>query len=143
MRHRDVSAPDEPAIIVLPGATDIRPADIYDGQESYRVLTSYPAEPAIAEIQARLRGLGWHPRAVDFMNPGGSSATAAKWGALIIDGKSVDAWSQQWENAAGEVVWYGLRYFDRERDIHAPLNVIVSFFHSDTVKTLSAGPPRQ
>ena len=134
---RDVR--EHPAVLVLPNATNVRWADIYDGQVSYTVAELYPAERAITQIQTRLRHLGWHPRHHDFLNPGGSSATKAQWSETEIAGKSVIAWSQQWENDSGDVVWYGLRYWRTTKDdTPGVLDVIVSYFTAETVKAIEA-----
>jgi hypothetical protein len=131
-----------PAVIVLPDARGVRWADIYDGQVSYQVQESYPAPKVIAELRQRLRELGWHPRTVDILNPSGSSATAGKWGHVVIEGRTVAAWSEQWENAAGDVVWYGLRYMGKAKDdLQGPLDIIVSFFRASTVKALKSSLP--
>jgi hypothetical protein len=107
---------DRPAIIVLPGATNVRVADIYDGQVSYRLREPYPADGAIRKMQTRLRQLGWRPRQRDFLNPQGSSATRGEWTELEIEARWVRAWSQQWENDSGDVVQYGLIYRSRSKD---------------------------
>jgi len=127
----------DPAVIVLSHAKDVRSFDIYDGQVSYRIEQPYPAEQALSEIHQRLNALGWHRRERDFLNPGGSSATAGKWGETRAEGRDVAAWSEQWGNGAGDVVWYGLRYGGDAKDHpHGPLDVSVSLLRAETVKAI-------
>ena len=67
-----------------------------------------------------------------------------KWGQIQMDGRDVSAWSEQWENGAGDVVWYGLRYFGSAKDNpHGPMDVLVSYFRADTVKAMEDGVKRQ
>jgi hypothetical protein len=105
----------DPAVIVLSNAKDVRSFDIDDGQVSYRVEQPYPAEQAISEIHQRLNALGWHRRERDFLNPGGSSATAGKWGETQVEGRDVAVWAEQWENGGGDIVSYGVAIFGRRQ----------------------------
>jgi hypothetical protein len=44
-------------------------------------------------------------------------------------------WAEQWENGAGDIVSYGLRYLgDAKDNPRGPLNVLVSLFRAETVK---------
>ena len=132
-----------PAVIVLPDARGVRWADMYDGQVSYQVRQSYPAQEVISGLRQRLRELGWHPRTVDFLNPSGSSATAGKWGQVVVEGRDVAAWAEQWENGVGDVVQYGLRYMGTVRDDpQGPLDISISFFRADTVKAIKSTIPQ-
>jgi hypothetical protein len=133
--HRNAQA--NPAMIVLLNATDVHWFDIYDGQVHYKVPDGYPANRSVTDIQTRLERLGWHPRERDFLNPGGSSATKATWGETQVNGKQGLVWSQQWENSAGDVVWYGLRYSNASKDNpNGPLDVSVSYLTNDTIRSL-------
>lgn len=128
-----------PAIIVLPNATNVRWGEIYDGQVTYNVREAYPAERTITQIQTRLRQLGWRPSQRDFLNPQGSTATRAEWTEAEIEGKHAIAWSQQWESNSGDTVSYGLAYWSKTKDaIPDILDVGVSYFTSETVKAIEA-----
>ena len=88
--------------------------------------------------------MGWRPRKVDLLNPQGSSATRAEWIETQIEGRIVVAWSQQWENDAGDVVLYGLQYWSKSKDdVPATLDVLVSYFNKDTVAAIESAMRRQ
>jgi hypothetical protein len=56
----------------------------------------------------------------------------------------VAVWSEQWENGAGDTVWYGFRYWGNSKnDPRGPMDVIVSYFRSETVKALQQEVQRQ
>lgn len=132
-------AREHPAIIILPDATNVRWADIYDGQVTYSVSEPYPANRAIREIQTKLQQLGWRPRKRDLLNPAGSSGTRAEWIETDIEGKPAIAWSQQWEHDMGDVVWYGLRYWSKSKnDVATTLDILVSYFSKDTVTAIES-----
>lgn len=113
---------------------------MYDGQVTYKVRDEYPAVHSIDDIQRRMTALGWKIRERDFLNPGGSSATKAEWTETRqIEGTEVTSWSQQWESPVGDVAWFGLQYSQQvEGHPSGPLQVIVSYFKSETVEAVQS-----
>src|SRR5688500_4446072 len=98
------------ALIVLPGAEDTQISDIYDGQDSYKLKQPYPVKRSIEEFRRRLTEQGWHRRERDVLNPGNTFATTARGRTVQTENGDVIAWSEQWENANGDVVIYGFKY---------------------------------
>src|SRR6266542_1288052 len=129
-----------PSMIVLPGAQDLRRADIYDGQITYKLAEPYPGERTITEIRRRLTQLGWRPRERDLLNSTLSYDITARWRRVQVENGDLIGWSEQWENNAGDVVIYGFSYAvpvsGAEPEPSVPMEVIVSYFGVDTVRAL-------
>jgi hypothetical protein len=131
------------ALIVLPEAEDTQISDIYDGQVSYTLKAPFPGERSIEEFRRRLVEQGWHRRERDILNPGNTFATTARWRTVKIEDHDVIAWSEQWENANGDVVVYGFKYAvpagaSANSDPKVPMQVLISYFRADTVKALES-----
>jgi hypothetical protein len=127
-------------MIVLPNAQDVQTADIYDGQITYNLHEPYPGEDSINEIRRRLTNMKWRPRDRDFLNPTLSYAITAKWRRLQVEKGDLLGWSEQWENAAGDVVFYGFSYAvavsGADPPPTAPMEVICSHFLAGTVAAI-------
>lgn len=128
------------AMIVLPNATDVKSAEQFDGQITYRVAEPYPAKRAIADINQQLRGMGWRPRERDLLNPDSSYSMTARWRAVATNDGRIWGWSEQWENDRGDVVAYSFSYsttsVDGPPDSKVPMEVLVAYFKSPRVKEL-------
>lgn len=139
-----VRTPPNPAVIALPDASHVQWSDIYDGQVRYKVSEPYPGQRSISELHKRLQELGWVPRKVDWLNPGGSSATRAEWGDTDFGGRAVTSWAEQWENVTGDIVEYGFQYFGSSKNSpRGPMDVLVSYFRAETVKAMQEDLRRQ
>lgn len=129
-----------PAMVVLPGAQHVRTADAYDGQLGYRLPEPYPGRNAIQEVRRRLRDQGWRPRERDFLNPTLTYAITTNWREAEMPEGYILAWSEQWENARGDVVMYGFSYpapgSGAEPASTVPMDVLISYFGADRVKSV-------
>lgn len=129
-----------PAIIVLPGAQEVQWGGAYDGHVAYRLRDAYPGRRSMEEVRSRLRAQGWHPRARDLLNPTLTYAITARWRPLQIADGGVLAWSEQWQNGAGDVVIYGFKYsvstsgHDPAPD--TPMEVHIYYLRAETAKSL-------
>lgn len=140
-----MDARDNPAIIVAPEARNVQRADIYDGHVTYELLDPYPAQPTIDRVQKTLERLGWRLREYDFLNPTHRVANMANWREAEIDGRASTSWSEQWENAKGDVVSYGYTYrsklrqkIDQSKEPTGPLYVTINYFRAELVRSMAA-----
>jgi hypothetical protein len=136
---RQVPATANPALIVLPGAQDVRTADIYDGQVTYKLHVPYPGEDSINEIRRRLTALEWRPRDRDLLNPTLSYAVTTKWRRMQVEKGDLLGWSENWENAAGDVVLCGFSYIAEsfaDPAATTPMEVICSRFVASSVAAI-------
>jgi TonB C terminal len=132
--------PDDAAIVVPAGAQNVRYAEIYDGQVTYELSESYPAQKTIEHVHATLKRLGWRLRERDFLNPSIQIVQTATWREVKIRDQVVTVWSEQWENSDGDVVWYGYDYSPlngQNSDPRGPLRVIVSHFRAPLVRAMA------
>jgi hypothetical protein len=129
------------AVIVLPDAEGTKISDTYDGQVSYKLKQPHPGESIIEEVRRRLSAQGWHRREHDILNPANTFGTTARWRTVQTADGDVIAWSEQWENADGDVVMYGFKYSvppGSHPDRNVPMEVLISYFRADTVKALES-----
>jgi hypothetical protein len=114
-RHR-VEADERPAaLIAYPDATDLR----FDDRESvyrfsYRVTSTFPANPVIEFISNKLQKAGWEPLKNDFLNPDTPSSQVEGWKEFLDATDQpplcVRQWLGDWKDASGNIVTYGFRY---------------------------------
>jgi hypothetical protein len=110
------NVPCPPALIVLPGAADVH-CGPFEGsvQVTYHLAVPYPAKSTLADLQAKLRTLGWLPLAEDFLNPGLPSSMLRGWYAFL-DGtvepeRTIHQWMADWVDLDGQVLRFALRYY--------------------------------
>jgi hypothetical protein len=102
------------ALIVLPGATDVRDTNENDGTVLYELNQDYPALPVTQTITARLESSGWRPLREEFLNPGLSTSLVRGW--VSVEDRTtgrptqVYQWVGQWEDASRRIVWYVFAY---------------------------------
>ena len=136
-RSRQLRTPESSAMIVLPNARDVKKADIYDGQITYMLEVPYPGEASIHEIRRRLTTMGWRPRDRDLLNPSLSYAITARWRRVASGKRDVLGWTEQWQNAGGEVVAYSFSYdvavSGGNPEPGTPMAVSASYFRASTV----------
>jgi hypothetical protein len=108
-------SPSNPALILLPGARDVRQTKLEGtDQLNYTLKEAYPARAALKDIKTRLEKLGWKPLEDDYLNPGLPSSHSRGW-TEFIDGirqpnETVQQWLADWQNNKGDIVRYGLVY---------------------------------
>jgi hypothetical protein len=101
------------ALIVMPGATDVKRTSENDGVVAYVLATSYPANDVIGEISKRLMESGWTPLQRDFLNPELPLSFSTGWRSYedgTAGGRHVFEWMGQWQDRTGRIVWYVLNY---------------------------------
>jgi hypothetical protein len=114
-RHSSDSQQRNVALVVCPNASGVHwlKSDATE-QVTYRVRDEYPAYAVLSCISTELGHIGWQPMKEDFWNPGMSSSHVQGWAqfadASVQPQATVDQWTGQWTNAAGDIVWYVLRY---------------------------------
>jgi len=114
LKHQDMTHHDD-ALIVCLGAEPVN-WERYAGSDQlgYQVKVEYPADSIISCISKKLSENGWQPLKEDFWNPGLPSSQVRGWtqftDATAHPEATVDAWSSQWRNQAGDIVWYFLQY---------------------------------
>jgi hypothetical protein len=130
-RHTD-------ALIVCPGAEAVRWV-WFEGSDQlgYQVKVEYPADSIISCISTKLSENGWEPLKEDFWNPGLPSSHVRGWtqftDATVHPEATVDGWLSQWQNQAGDIVWYGLQYRYPPKDRYT-LFVNAGFIPADIAK---------
>jgi hypothetical protein len=97
----------------------------------YHVAEPYPAEKVLDLISKRLGDAGWKPLPMDWLNPTIPSSHSRGW-TYFLDGtanpgRQVNQWLAQWQDPAGNVVVYALRYSyplpeGKEPHPHTPSN---------------------
>jgi len=103
-------------LVVAPGAREVRVETKDDGSigVSYYVREEYPAEPFLSTVRMALPTSEWRPLPNDWLNPGMRSSHDTGWSQSTDMSepppKEVHAWTAQWQDAAGNVVNYMLRY---------------------------------
>jgi hypothetical protein len=108
--------PDIPdALVVVEGARRVQ----YESQEgqsavSYELTQAYPATATLTEIKGTLALLGWSALGEDIFNPGTASSHVDGWSsfadATVRPEVHVDQWLAQWEDDAGNIAFYTVRY---------------------------------
>ncbi len=135
--------------MVWRSAKEIKHAkDVGADKVSYKVQTDYPADDVISFISKELKGKGWEPLREDYLNPGVPSSHVRGWtefsDSTTHPETHVHQWLAQWENDAGDIVWYTLQY--RYPKGRAPsldvLDVIAAYIPAKVAKPLkrSANP---
>jgi hypothetical protein len=133
-RHTD-------ALIVCPGAEAVSWMR-FEGtdQLGYRVKVEYPADSIIACISKKLSENGWQPLQEDFWNSGLPSSHVRGWtqftDATAHPEATVDAWASQWQNQAGDIVWYSFRYVYPPGDRHT-LTINAGFVPANIAKKMT------
>jgi hypothetical protein len=100
---------------------------------SYLVEAPFPAHDLLASVRSRLSANGWKPLERDWLNPTIASSHVRGWtyftDSTATPRRGVHQWSAQWQNDAGDIVGYALRYSSPQQDLSsAP--------QTPTVKTL-------
>ena len=82
----------------------------------------------------------WRPRDRDLLNPSLSYAITARWRRGQAENGHALAWSENWENAAGDVVFYGFSYAVADSGADptptTPMEVIGSRFLASAVAAI-------
>ena len=139
-RHTD-------ALIVCPGAEAVHWVR-FDGtdQLNYQMNVQYPADTVISCISQELNKNGWQALKEDFWNPGLASSKARRWtqftDATVHPEATVDVWSNQWQNPAGDIAWYYLEYRYPPKDRYR-LFVYAGFIAADIAKKQPKTPQIQ
>jgi hypothetical protein len=132
------------ALIVCPGAERVS-WEQFQGtdQLAYQVKIEYPADSIIACISKQLSENGWQPLKEDFWNPGLPSSHVRGWtqftDATVHPEATVDAWASQWQNQAGDIVWYSFRYVYPPGDRHT-LDINAGFVPANIAKKMAKTP---
>jgi hypothetical protein len=104
------------ALIVLDGAKQLSrgPGAYGSFHVAYALAEKYPASNAIQRISSRLKALGWKPLHDDWLNPGLPSSHVRGWTDFVdftaTPMRHVHQWGAQWQDKAGNIVGYDLRY---------------------------------
>jgi len=127
-----------PALLVLPGAKNVKTSQRNDGEVSYRLQEAWPAEKTIALIGGQLEAEGWQPSATYLLGSG--TAGLRMWTPAILGRQTVFGWWGQWNKSDGSVAIYVLQYkvAGATGDIRpaGPLYVDARFFSRDTAEIL-------
>ena len=83
-------------------------------QVRYTMETAYPAEGFVEKLNSRMNRDGWTPLKADFVNPELPTAHVIGWVAMT-DKRArqhfrVHLWNGEWQNQAGDILVYVLRY---------------------------------
>ena len=114
-RHCSDSQQRNGALVVCPNASGVhwQKSDATE-QVTYRIRSEYPAYAVLSCVSTELSRVGWQPLKGDFWNPGMPSSQVRGWtqftDASLQPQATVDQWTGQWTNAAGDIAWYALRY---------------------------------
>ncbi len=144
--HQDTPRHDE-ALIVCPGAKQPRWVK-FEGtdQLGYQIEVGYPASSIVSCISGQLKEKGWRPLKEDYWNPGLPSSHVRGWtnfvDATVHPEATVDQWAAEWENEAGDIVWYSLRYVYPPGDRHT-LAVNAGFVPANIAKKMTKTPQPQ
>jgi len=144
--HQDTPRHAE-ALIVCPGAKQANWLK-FEGSDqlSYQIEVEYPASSIVSCISTQLREKGWRPLQEDFWNPGLPSSHVRGWtqsvDATVHPEATVDAWVAQWENEAGDIVWYSLTYKYPPGDRYS-LTVHAGFVPASIAKKMPKDPKAQ
>jgi len=139
-RHTD-------ALVVCQGATETRWTTLEGTEQlSYQIEAEYPASSVVSCISKKLSETGWRPLQKDYWNPGLPSSHVRGWtqfaDATVQPSATVDQWAGQWENKAGDIVWYFLRYKYPPGDRHT-LAVNAGFVSANVAKKMPKTPNLQ
>jgi len=126
------------ALLVLPGAKNVKTSKRNDGEMSYTLQEGWPAEKTIALIGGRLEAEGWQPSTTYLLGSG--TVGLRMWTPVILGRQTVFGWWGQWNNPDGSVAIYVLQYkvAGTTGDIRpaGPLYVDARFFSRATAETL-------
>lgn len=104
------------ALKAYPGATKIESREGKDfAQLTYHVNADFPASDLIRWISNGLEGTHWKPLEYDYLNPELPASRVRNWDggflkSLKQPGICVHLWFGYWQDAAGDIVGYTLRY---------------------------------
>jgi hypothetical protein len=144
--HEDTPRHNE-ALIVCPGAKQPRWVK-FEGtdQLGYQIEVDYPASSIVSCISGQLKEKGWRPLQEDYWNPGLPSSHLQGWSqfvdATVHPGATVDQWAGQWENDAGDIVFYFLLYKYPPGD-RRTLTVNAGFVPANIAKKMPKTPQPQ
>ena len=137
--------PRPDALIVLPGATDVRETDENAGTIAYRLNERFPALPIIQTISNKLEAASWRPLENHFLDPGSSSSAVRRWESYEdrSQGKATQVyrWSGQWQDDSKRIVWYEFTYdavteSDGRIEARGPLKVTATLLSAEAVNAL-------
>jgi len=137
--HEDTLRHPE-ALIVCPGAKQTNWGR-FEGtdQLSYQIEVDYPASNVVSCIMGQLKEKEWRPLQEDYWNPGLPSSRVQGWSqfvdATVHPEATVDQWAGQWENDAGDIVFYFLLYKYPPGDRHT-LTVHAGFVPANIAKKM-------
>jgi hypothetical protein len=131
------------SLVVCPSAKEINYAKyLGTDQVSYKIQTDYPADDVLSLISKELKSKGWRPLEEDYLNLGLPSSHVRGWtefgDATTHPETYVHQWLAQWENNAGDIVWYTLQYRypkGRTPNLDA-LDVIVAYIPAKVAKAM-------
>lgn len=111
-RGRPSKPPTVPdALIVLPGAIDIKYSEEYDGVVRYRLREPFPADSVIAAVNSRLEQRKWLRKNDDLFNPGVQNSHVRGWSNYTDrNDDTVFVWTAEWSSNRGDIIQYGLNY---------------------------------
>lgn len=132
------------ALLVLPGAANVKTAKRYDGEVSYTLEEAWPAEKALAFVERELAAEGWQPSKSYLLSSGNPDADPSLrvWRNAIVGQQTVFSWWGQWSKSDGSVVLYVLQYKvlgGSDKGPAGPLNVDALFFSAATADALRKG----
>lgn len=146
--YRDESV-DREAILVLPGAANVRSERGFGDQGSEYTLASTDAQSSIVQVSEHLRSRGWSPLTVAWDNPTQKTSYVDGWGCIMTrEHPLVFQWLTDWRDEAGNVITYDFTTNEDVRTRHqVPLEVKVSIIgasHAATAKSIAtaSGEPK-
>ena len=108
--HRDV-------LILLPDAKNVERSHVR-GMDvlEYQVNVKYPSRKEIAQIDQKLKSLGWKPVPYNYLYPKVSSSHTVGWTYFDDPPKQPNSviyeWAGDWLDSQGNLVTYTFRYRD-------------------------------
>lgn len=112
--HRQMPSTSNQALVVLPGASQVRRDAQRQDEVEYVVKERYPAVNAIRDITRSLKATGWRPLPNDLFNPSIASSHSRGWEHFVDTRPNPPVrtfqWNAQWANKQGDAVLYVLSY---------------------------------
>lgn len=105
---RETSAPQS-AIIILPGATDIRSERGFGENGTEYNVVGVNVREAINQVERDLRSERWTPLGQHHRNPPQSSSFVSGWACFPEESGIIFQWMSSWRDPNGNVVTYDFR----------------------------------
>ena len=103
------------SLIILKNASNVR-YNKFNGHDEvhYKLISKYPAQEIISELNNRLKAKGWSPLEKDWLNPEIPTSLVRGW-TNYIDGTKdpkleVHVWNCDWTNENEDILIFDLKY---------------------------------